>query len=260
VTLRHGGWQIDLLDCGTIALPAEALGPDVDGPRPVPVTATLLRGHGRTLLVDAGCGPCAVLWPGGGGTALEGALAVAACSPSEVTDVLLTHLDFDHCGGAVAGTWPEPVAAAFPGASYLVASEGLDWWWEAEERPLNVGTPILRTLRDAGVLTSFEDGTTPLPQLRVRSAPGHSPGHTVLEISGEEGVFLHLADAIHDRSHVPHPDWDGYYDAVAEQALATRIALLGEAEARGAVVIASHVEQPGRIVRRDGALAWADVS
>ncbi|HEY3614836.1 MAG TPA: MBL fold metallo-hydrolase [Gaiellales bacterium] len=260
MTQRFGGWQIDLLDCGTIALPAAALGPDVEEPHPVPVTATLLRGHGRSVLVDAGCGPCAVLWPGGGGTGLELALAAAGCPPGELTDVLLTHLDFDHCGGAVAGTWPEPVAPAFPHASYLVAAEGLDWWWAAEERPLNVGTPILRVLRDAGVLATFADGTEPFRSLRVRSAPGHSPGHSVLEISGEEGVFLHLGDAIHDRSHVPHPDWDGYYDRDAELALATRCSLLGEAEARGAVVIASHIERPGRIVRRDGTPVWLDLS
>ncbi len=111
------------------------------------------------------------------------------------------------------GTWPTPIAPAFPSAAYLVAGFGLDWWWDAEERPLNVGTPILRTLRDAGSLATFNDGTDPLPRVRARSAPGHSPGHTVLEISGEEGVFLHLADVIHDRSHVAHPDWDGYYDA-----------------------------------------------
>ena len=33
MTLRFGGWEIDLLDCGTIELPAEALGPDFDEPR-----------------------------------------------------------------------------------------------------------------------------------------------------------------------------------------------------------------------------------
>lgn len=260
MTLRSGGWEIDLLDCGTIALPAEALGPGVDGPRPVPVTATLLRGHGRTVLVDAGCGPCAVLWPGEGGTSLNAALAGAGVAPTDVTDVLLTHLDFDHSGGAVEGTWPEPIAPAFPSAAYLVAGFDLDWWWEAEEHPLNVGTPILRTLRDAGVLATFNDGTEPLPRLRARSAPGHSPGHAVLEIAGEEGVILHLADVIHDRSHVPHPDWDGFYDRESERALATRNALLGEAEARGAVTIASHVERPGRIVRRDGTAVWDDLS
>jgi glyoxylase-like metal-dependent hydrolase (beta-lactamase superfamily II) len=260
VTLRQGGWEIDLLECGSVQLPAAAIGPGAEGPQPVPVTATLLRGHGHTVLVDAGAGPCAGLWPGGGGAGLDEALAAAGVAPSDVTDVLLTHLDFDHAGGAVAGTWPQPIAPAFPSASYLVAAYGLDWWWEAEERPLNVGTPILRTLRDAGSLATFNDGTEPLPRLRTRSAPGHSPGHTVLEISGEEGVCLHLADVIHDRSHIPHPEWDGFYDGDGGEALATRTSLLAEAEARGAVVLASHVERPGRIVRRGGLLAWDDLS
>jgi len=258
VTLRFGGWEIDLLDCGSIELPAAALGPEAAGPARTAVTATLLRGHGRTVLVDAGTGPCAVLWPGAGGDALLGALERAGAAPSAITEILLTHLDFDHSGGVVAGAWPEPIAPAFGAAPVLVAEFGLDAWWAAEERTLNVGTRVLRCLRDAGVLSAFGDGTEPVPGVLARSAPGHSPGHTVLEISGEEGVLLHLADVIHDRSHVEHPDWDGYYDDAADAALATRTALIAEAEARGAVVLASHVEAPGRIERRDGVASWVD--
>lgn len=255
MTLRFGGWEIDLLDCGSIELPAAALGPEAAGPARTPVTATLLRGHGQTVLVDSGAGPCAPLWPGGGGDGLLAALGGAA-----PTAILLTHLDFDHSGGAVAGTWPSPIEPAFPDVPVLVAGLGLDAWWEAEERPLNVGTPILRVLRDAGVLASFADGSEPFPGVRVRSAPGHSPGHTALEIADEAGVLLHLADAIHDRSHVEHPGWDGYYDDDVDAALATRNALIAEAEARGAVVLASHVEVPGRIGRRNGVATWLDAS
>ena len=259
MTLRFGGWEIDLLDCGSIELPAAALGPEAAGPARTAVTATLLRGHGRTVLVDTGTGPCAVLWPGAGGDGLVGALERAGARPDAITDVLLTHLDFDHSGGVVAGTWPDPIAPAFGSAPVLVAEFGLDAWWEAEERTFNVGTPILRHLRDAGVLVAFGDGTELVPGVRARTAPGHSSGHTVLEISGEEGVLLHFADVIHDRSHVAHPDWDGYYDDDADAALATRNALIAEAEARGAVVLASHVDRPGRIVRRGVAAAWDDL-
>ena len=99
MTLRFGGWEIDLLDCGTIELPAAALGPEAAGPARTAVTATLLRGHGRTVLVDAGTGPCAALWPGAGGDGLLGALERAGAAPSAITEILLTHLDFDHSGG-----------------------------------------------------------------------------------------------------------------------------------------------------------------
>ena len=140
----------------------------------------------------------------------------------------------------------------------LVADFGLEAWWAAGERTLNVGTPIVRCLSAAGVLSAFGDGTEPVPGVRARSAPGHSPGHTALEIAGEEGVFLHLADVIHDRSHVEHPDWDGYYDDDPEVALVTRNALIAEAETRGAVVLASHADRPGRIERRGGVATWQD--
>jgi glyoxylase-like metal-dependent hydrolase (beta-lactamase superfamily II) len=258
VTLRYGGWEIELLDCGAIELPGEALGPAFDAPVPTPVLATLWRGHGRTALVDAGAGPCDVLWPGGAG--LPPALARLGVAPEEITDIVLTHLDFDHSGGVVAGTWPDSLAPAFPSTPVHVAAFDLDWWWSAEERRLTVGPRILRTLQDAGVLETYAEGADVLPGVRARSAPGHCAGHCVLEVAGRDGVLLHVADAIHHRSHVEHPDWDGLYDRRADIALATRIALLAEAEDRGATLIASHIETPGRIESSNGGQAWADLS
>jgi glyoxylase-like metal-dependent hydrolase (beta-lactamase superfamily II) len=258
VTLHYGGWNVELLACGAIELPGEALGPEFDEAVMTPVLATLWRGHGRTVLVDAGAGPCDVLWPGGAG--LPDALERIGVAPEEITDVVLTHLDFDHSGGVVAGTWPEPLAPAFPSAPVHVAEFELEWWSKAEERPLTVGPRILRALRDAGVLETFADGADVLPGVRARSAPGHCAGHAVFEVAGQEGALLHLADVIHHRSHVEHPDWDGIYDRRAEVALATRHALLSEAEERGALLVASHIEAPGRIERRDGRPVWVDVS
>jgi glyoxylase-like metal-dependent hydrolase (beta-lactamase superfamily II) len=256
VTLRQGGWDVDLLHCGAIELPGEALGPDFPEKVMTPVLASLWRGHGRTALVDTGGGVCDVLWPGGAG--LPAALERIGVAPEAITDVVLTHLDFDHAGGAVAGAWPEPLSPAFPQATVRVADFGLDWWWNAEERPLTVGPRILRALRDAGALATFSDGDDVLPGVRVRSAPGHCAGHTALEVADGEGVLLHLADAIHDRSHVEHPEWDRLYDRTAEIALATRIALLAEAEERRAMVLASHIDSPGLIERAAGKATWRD--
>ena len=258
MTLRCGGWEIELLACGEIELPGEALAPHFPDRVMTPVLASLWRGHGRTALVDAGAGPCDVLWPGAAG--LNDALTGAGVEPAEVTDVVLTHLDFDHCGGAVAGTWPEPLDPAFASATVHVAADGLDWWWAAEERPMRVGPGVLRALRAAGTLATFADGDEVLPGVRARSAPGHCAGHSVLELAGDEGVVLHLADVIHDRCHVEHPAWDALYDRDQGIALATRTALLAEAEARGATVLASHIPAPGRIERRDGLARWADLA
>lgn len=258
MTLRCAGWEIELLRCGEIEHPGEALGPHFPDTVTTPVLASLWRGHGRTALVDAGAGPCDVLWPGAAG--LSGALAHAGVGPAEVTDVVLTHLDFDHSGGTVAGSWPGPLSPAFASATVHVASFELDWWWAAEEKPMRVGPAILRALRASGVLATFADGEDVLPGVLARSARGHCAGHSVLEAADDEGVVLHLADVIHDRCHVEHPAWDRLYDREQDVALATRAALLAEAEARGATVLASHIPAPGRIERHDGVARWADLA
>ena len=139
-----------------------------------PVLASLWRGHGRTALVDTGAGVCDALWPGGAG--LPAALERLGVAREEITDVVLTHLDFDHAGGVVAGTWPEQISPAFPAAAVRVAAFDLDWWWNAEERPLRVGPRILRTLRDAGLLETFSDGAEVLPGVRPDPLPATVPG------------------------------------------------------------------------------------
>jgi glyoxylase-like metal-dependent hydrolase (beta-lactamase superfamily II) len=258
VTLRYGGWEIQLLDCGSLDLPAEALGPGFDDPTPTPVFASLWRGHGRTALVDAGSGPFDELWPGCAG--LTAALERAGVAPAEITDVVLTHFDFDHAGGAVDGSLPDSFTPAFGSVPVRLLDVDLDYWPTAEGGRLLVGPRILHTLRDAGVLETFADGAEVLPGVLGRSAPGHCPGHCVLEVAGDEGVLLSLSDVIHHPLHVEHPEWDHLYDRRPEEALATRTALLAEAEARGAVILASHIESPGRIARRDGSATWVDVS
>src|SRR4051812_30810056 len=99
------------------------MGPDYPGPGgafdervEVPVNALLLRRRdgGEVVLVDAGSGVGDLFWPGAAG--LDAALAATGCAREEVTRVVLTHLDFDHSGGVLAGTWPDDLAPAFPRA------------------------------------------------------------------------------------------------------------------------------------------------
>ena len=173
-----------------------------------PVLASLWRGHGRTALVDTGAG--AVRRPlarrRAGCPAALGSVGVA---PEEITDVVLTHLDFDHAGGVVAGTWPEPTRARLPGGDRARGRFDLDWWWNAEERPLRVGPRILRTLRDAGALETFTR--------RRRRAPGRARAlgsrplrraHARSRSRTARACSCTSPDAIHHRSHVEHPQWD----------------------------------------------------
>ena len=64
--LEANGWTVSLLEVGVLPVEATDLAPEgvLSSPVPMPVNALLLRGHGRTVLVDAGSGPFISIWPG----------------------------------------------------------------------------------------------------------------------------------------------------------------------------------------------------
>lgn len=234
-----GGYEVWLLCVGWLDFePGDILpGEPVRGC----VNALLLRGRRETLLVDAGSGPADVVWPGA--AELEGALAAAGLAPSDVDGVVLTHLDFDHAGGVLAGEWPDALEPAFP--RVIVSEVDIDVWRNRAADESTVATRLVHAYEAAGRLELAADGQEFRPGLRLVSAPGHREGHCVLLIGDE---LVYGADVLHHAQHVEHPEWDAAFDADAAQALATRrewIARLAEA---GTPVAFSHVPELGRIL------------
>jgi glyoxylase-like metal-dependent hydrolase (beta-lactamase superfamily II) len=97
----------------------------VDGGWRPRMRATLLRAHGRTVLVDTGVGgptsPAMSWYPAPG--QLMGSLAESGTAPGDIEVVVLTHVHDDHIGGTVTAQG-EP---AFPNARYVVNRIDLEW-------------------------------------------------------------------------------------------------------------------------------------
>jgi glyoxylase-like metal-dependent hydrolase (beta-lactamase superfamily II) len=248
--LEANGWSVSLLEAGILPMEATDLAPGgvLSSPVRTPVNALLLRGHGRTVLVDAGSGPFVATWPGGTDE-LPARLAAHGAAPDLV---LITHLDFDHCGGLVDDGAPDGLRAAFPGVPVLapaaaVAEARAD---PADESP---GTRVIAALDRAGLVEGYEDGDEPAPGLRLRSAPGHRLGHSVLEIGDS---VVHMVDIVHHPLHVEHLEWDRTWDFEPEVALATRRRILTELAESGSTAIASHFGSPGRVERAGEGLRW----
>ena len=241
-----GGWRIDLLELGRAEHPGEWVGPGFPDWIWSPVNGLLLRRPGRTILVDAGSGVLSHLWAFDGIVSeVPEALAAAGVRADEIDLVLLTHLDDDHIGGLLAGSWPEPLELAFGQARVLAPRAGLEAVAAGEGLPVGVEERrrVVALLENAGVVETFEPGDEIAPGVRVRDAPGHRAGHVCVEVAGDP-PFVHLADALHHEAHVEHPEWDGPADDDRPLALATRIALLRELADSSARAVASHVAGP----------------
>ncbi len=247
-----GGWTVSLLQAGALPMEPEQLVPEgvLTGTVSVPINTLLLSGHGRTVLVDTGSGPLVSLWKGTTDDLPEQLERLGAAPDL----IVLTHLDFDHVGGVLAGEWPGDVRLRFPEARVAAPAAGVAA--AREHEPDDYERRCVELLEAAGLLDELADGAEPAPGLRLRAAPGHRTGHSVLEIG--DGL-VQTADLVHHTLQVEHLEWDHAFDEDAELALATRTRFFGELADRGVPVAASHIRGFGRIERAGDGLRWVEL-
>ena len=131
--------------------------------------------------------------------------------PSSITDVVLTHLHFDHAGGLVRKT-NVGFELVFPAAKVWVQQQQWDW----ARRP-SVKDRASYHHSYIGVLESSDrlaliDGDSQISEnVRVSVCGGHTPGMQVVLIETEDGTCFYPADLIPMAAHVPLA-WNMAYD------------------------------------------------
>jgi glyoxylase-like metal-dependent hydrolase (beta-lactamase superfamily II) len=207
----------------------------------------LVRGPDGVVLVDSGFGEFA---PGPGAGRLPESLAAEGVEATNVDVVVLTHAHPDHLGGLIVDGTP-----AFPTARHVMLEREWQFWAEAANvpPPLAVGVEqALKPLHDLGVLHLIESGDEIARGVRIVHAPGHTPGHAVVEL-GEPTEAIFLADAVLHEAGFAHPEWTSPIDADPSVAVETRRALLSRAADEGLLVTAYHLGSQGRVERDSGA-------
>jgi glyoxylase-like metal-dependent hydrolase (beta-lactamase superfamily II) len=122
----------------------------------------------------------------------------------DITDVLLTHLHFDHVGGAVTQNSEGKLMPAFPNAVYHVTETQ---WNHALKPNAREKASFLQEnflpLHEAGVLNFVRHGQMLTTNLRIRSVNGHTMGMITPEINFHGHTIVYCADLIPSSAHVP---------------------------------------------------------
>ncbi len=221
-------------------------------PGAIHINSYVVRGAGRTLLIDAGAGGIRQ-WGG----RLVANLRRAGIQPDSIDTVLLTHAHPDHVGGLVDSEGH----AAFGNASLVVHRKELAFWQDdanlnrANERARG-NFLIARTAFDVyrDRLCLFDDGEV-APGIHAMPLPGHTEGHTgyVVE-SGDEGLLV-WGDVVHfPHIQIQRPEVSIAFDQDASLAAVTRSRLLDRVSAERLRIAGMHLGELGfaRIGRVNG--------
>lgn len=218
-----------------------------DGMLQAEVGCFLITNGDRRILVDAGLGT--VQMRGFTAGRLLDEFARIGTATDEITDVVFTHLHFDHVGWA-----SHEGEIVFKNATYRCDVKdwqhfvGADGSGEASEKMLPVAERI----------ETFDGQTTLAPGLDTMPTPGHTPGHVALVISdGTERAIL-LGDAAHCPVELDELEWEGLGDVDEELAKRTRAAMIAELERPDTIATAAHFPglEFGRILRGEGKAQW----
>jgi glyoxylase-like metal-dependent hydrolase (beta-lactamase superfamily II) len=173
----------------------------------------LIQDGKRLVLVDTGIGDkqeekfFAHYYLHGDDT-LDKSLAKHGFHRSDVTDVLLTHLHFDHCGGAILRDKEGNLVPAFPNATYWSNEEHWNWATIPNEREkASFLKENILPIRESGQLRLLPatDGTAFMKGVRIRLAGGHTAAMMLPQISYKGKTILYMADLLPSIGHLPLP-------------------------------------------------------
>ena len=159
--------------------------------------------------------------------------------PKSVTDVILTHLHFDHAGGITSPTSDGGVELSFPDATIHLQKAN---WDHANNPTLKDRASYLpenvQPLTKAK-LSLYEGTSEIVPGLIVHRVDGHTKGQQWIEITDGTNKLFFATDLIPTAHHVPLAYHMGY-DVCAETLLAEKQSFLERARNENALLCFQH--------------------
>lgn len=171
----------------------------------------LIEIQDRLILIDTGIGNKqdakfrSHFYPHGEASLL-GSIRSKGFAPEDVTDVILTHLHFDHCGGAVKLNEEGKPALTFPNATYWSSYE--HWKWALDPNPREKAsflTENILPIQQSGQLKFTEQADFGLDEIEIDYVFGHTEAMLVVHVYKKKKSLSYVADLIPSAHHVRMP-------------------------------------------------------
>ncbi len=191
-------------------------------------------------------------------------LRAVGVSARDINFVVLTHLHFDHCGGATRLDREGNIVPTFPKAKYLVQKSAWEEACSPNERSLPVyshGCAELGAIKARGQLELIEGDTEIAPGVKALVTNGHASGHQLVTVNSGSERLIFLADLVPTPHHLPLP-YITAFDRHPDQTLAAKKETLARVEKEGWLAVFAHglVERAGYLERRAGGLTLKPVA
>lgn len=202
---------------------------------------------GRKILVDTGVG---VKFPerskGYGFEKVTDPVVILSSLgilPEEITDVVLTHLHFDHCGGCTGMDESGKLTITYPNANHWISRRQ----WEHSLYPTLLDEDAywvenVSPLEESGLIRFVDEDTEIYPGVRLELYDGHTPGQIVpvFELNGLRYCFT--GDVLPTSAHISTL-WISAYDLYPVDSVNAKLCLLKKAVIENRTLITSHDTQ-----------------
>ncbi|MNM98405.1 putative quorum-quenching lactonase YtnP [compost metagenome] len=225
----------------------------VSDPSSIHINCYLVRGRGRTILIDAGAGGFKQ-WGG----KLKVNLALAGVQASDIDTILLTHAHPDHVGGLLDASGE----AAFPDAQLVVHQHEVSFWEDdgnlsrASKRARGNFLFARKVFEKYREKMRLFTGNEVLPGISAMPLPGHTAGHSGYRIESGGRSLLIWGDIVHfPQIQIARPDVSIAFDQDPLLSAETRSTLLDVVSTDNILIAGMHLGELGFAhIRRKGNL------
>ncbi len=174
---------------------------------------------------------------------IQKSLAAHGFGKEDITDVLLTHLHFDHCGGAIERAG-DKLLPAFINATYW--SNAKHWQWATEPNAREKASFLkenILPIQESGQLKMVAENATVFTRnIALRYACGHTEAMMLPVISYNGKTLVYMADLLPSVAHIPLP-YVMAYDMFPLTTLGEKEAFLKEALEKDYILYFEHDPQ-----------------